>query len=412
MSVKYNYVTKEVMLKAIADGKKIDWDELPDNFKGDSDIAIAAINAEGMKVIKKFNKGIISNKEFILEHPHKEFYDYLTNELQNDYDVIVKILEDAGKEYYRLYEIDSRMPFGYVPGLEKAYGEYMKLVGVLESKIEYMSPYRQLARKLLIRPYGKKWSDVGLRIAANESIESLDNRVHILSPIKSAIQSLSKTLDLNEEEKALFEDAMINGPANAPIMKMVSEKLKSINNNEVILQCASDMHINWVKENFNEETFEEKAIKGELRKCVPFEILGWDEVDNNLQFLNSIFNSIGMTFNNNSLKEAYHKRLNDFLEKIATDRSIDLEELVRSGKIFYPELSDGLEEKIIPIASRVANQVIRHWKSADKESLLIYNHILKSLNNLKEDDQLTAEQLLNQDSEIDEEFENSSDKTR
>ena len=100
MGVKYNYVTKEAMLKAIEEGKKIEWEELPDNFKKDGDIALAAFNREGASVLNNFEKGFIDNKKGFLEHPSVELYDYLKAELQSDIDVISAV-KDGVESYYR-----------------------------------------------------------------------------------------------------------------------------------------------------------------------------------------------------------------------------------------------------------------------------------------------------------------------
>ena len=110
MGVKYNYVTEDAMLRAIEEGKEIEWEELPDNLKKSGKIALAAYNREGLSVLENFYKGIIDNKEYILKHPSVELYDYLTEELQKDIDVILAMKERADSNYRSLLNKYNRLP--------------------------------------------------------------------------------------------------------------------------------------------------------------------------------------------------------------------------------------------------------------------------------------------------------------
>ena len=137
MGVKYKYVSEEAMLRAIADGKKIEWEELPDNLKNSGKIALAAYRSQGVSVLNHFYKGIIDNKEFILEHPSAKLYDYLTEDLQKDMEVILAVKKNVDSHYH---DIVSLANWNYAsPGRdveEAAEEDYNRFNDILKRQTE------------------------------------------------------------------------------------------------------------------------------------------------------------------------------------------------------------------------------------------------------------------------------------
>ena len=137
MGVKYNYVTEDAMLRAIEEGKKIEWEELPDNLKNSGKIALAAYNREGVSVLENFYKGTIDDKKYILEHPRAELYDYLTEDLQKDMEVILAVKKNVDSHYH---DIVSLANWNYAsPGRdveEAAEEEYNRFNDILKRQTE------------------------------------------------------------------------------------------------------------------------------------------------------------------------------------------------------------------------------------------------------------------------------------
>jgi len=137
MGVKYNYVTEDAMLRAMADGKKIEWNELPDNLKKSGKIALAAYDSQGASVLEHFYKGIIDDKKYILEHPRAELYDYLTEDLQKDIDVILAVKDRVDYKYHALIGLYNKMVPGPGPDLEKAAeDDYNRFADILKRQTE------------------------------------------------------------------------------------------------------------------------------------------------------------------------------------------------------------------------------------------------------------------------------------
>ena len=370
MGMKYMYVSKETMLKAIQEGKNIKWDELPANFKEDGDIALAAFYAKGDDALKHFEKGHIANKKFILNHPSAEHYDYLTNDLKKDGQVILKVKEYVDHRYSETSTADSTL--GYLPPelLKTAEDNYNKFHDIFETQKANMSPYRKVAKAAFMQwpPYLS--DEEATKKAMAEDIKSLEDQVGAMSSVKSAVQSLATSLGLSNEEQTLFEDAIINGYADNKIFAAISEKAKTIDNvEELILKGLSDIHDNWVKNNASEKTFEKKASRNQLRQYTPLEIIGWNEAKSDLLFLNPVLSSIGITVNEQALQNAYYEKL----EKFLTDKGTNLESLIRSGKAFYPSLPDELEARLTPLAKTVSEQLLDNWETNDEKSMAIFN---------------------------------------
>ncbi len=230
-----------------------------------------------------------------------------------------------------------------------------------------MTPYREVAKAALINWNGLSEEDA-TKIASTESVENLEGQVWAMSSVKSAAQRLGYDLLLNDEEAKEFENAVINGPENAPIFEVASKRAEQVALKETLaLRSLSHIHDNWVRDNSSEKAFEKKKDREQLRQYLPLELIGFNEVKSDLLFLNPVLNSVGLSIDENKLQEVYNGMVEDYLRKNGTDIKKVIEQ--------YPALSEEMRERLIPLANEVMQQVQANWDKNDEQSLSTFSNV-------------------------------------
>ena len=232
------------------------------------------------------------------------------------------------------------------------------------------TPYREVAKAALIQWNGLSEEEANKKIKT-ESIQELDNQVYAMDSVKYAVVGTAKQLGLSEEETLNFFDVVVNGPEISEIFEKVGTKAKGVTNDQII-DVLSTIHDIWVQNNCSEEVFNKKVGKKQLRQYAPLELIGFNEVKSDLLFLKPILASIGVNVDENALSQAYHNRVDHYMEDKNINSIEDLSNLLSQGRGYYAILPEELDERLKPLNEEVANQITNNWQEKDKETNAIF----------------------------------------
>jgi len=248
-------------------------------------------------------------------------------------------------------------------------------IGVISMK----TVYQKIAKAALMR-WHNLTNDEANEIINNESFNTIEKKINAMGSIKYAISEIAKQINLNNNEIENFINAIINESENAEIFNLIKLKVKNLSN-EQILVLLSSIHNGWVHDNSNENIFNKKKKRKQLRQYAKIDLIGWNEVESDLLFLIPILQSIGIIVDENILKQFYYNKNSYYLNKMNINNKGDLSLLVSQGTNYYPELPKVLEEKLIPLSNAVATQIIQNWYNLDLQSAINFDTRLKNSNN-------------------------------
>lgn len=231
------------------------------------------------------------------------------------------------------------------------------------------TPYQNVAKAALINWNGLSEEEANDKIQT-ESVQELENQVYAMGSMKYAVVGIAKQAGLNEEETTKFFEAVINGPENAEIFGIVSEKMQGFTE-EQKLGVLTTIHDGWVVDNSSEKTFNKKVDRQQLRQYAPLELIGWNEVRSDLLFLNPVLASVGVQVDEETLSQAYHNRVANYMEEMKINNQDDLTALVQQGKNYYPVLPEELDARLLPMSEVISSQIIQNWNSKDPETAQI-----------------------------------------
>lgn len=231
------------------------------------------------------------------------------------------------------------------------------------------TPYQNVAKAALINWNGLSEEEANAKIQT-ESIQELEGQVYAMGSMKYAVVGIAKQIGLSEEQTTKFFEAVIKGPENAEIFEMVREKMQGFSE-EQMLEVLSTIHDGWVVDNSSEKTFNKKVDRQQLRQYAPLDLIGWNEVRSDLLFLNPILASVGVQVDEETLSQAYHTRVANYMEKMKINSQDDLTALVKQGRIYYPVLPEELEARLLPMSEKVSEQMIQNWNAKDPETAQI-----------------------------------------
>lgn len=232
------------------------------------------------------------------------------------------------------------------------------------------TPYQNVAKAALMTwpPYYSE--EKATAKIQSESVQELEGQVYAMSSMKYAVVGIAKQIGLSEEETTKFFEAVINGPENAEIFGVVREKMQGFSE-EQELGVLSTIHDGWVVDNSSEKTFNKKVDRQQLRQYAPLELIGWNEVRSDLLFLNPILASVGVQIDEETLSQAYHTRVANYMEEMKINSQDDLTALIQQGRNYYPVLPEELEARLLPVSEIVSGQMIQNWNADDSETAQI-----------------------------------------
>lgn len=231
------------------------------------------------------------------------------------------------------------------------------------------TPYQKVAKAALINWNGLSEQEAEKKVQT-ESVKELEGQVYAMGSMKYAVAGIANQIGLSGEETTNFFEAVINGPENAEIFGLVREKMQGFSE-EQKLGVLSTIHDGWVIDNSSEKTFNKKVDKQQLRQYAPLDLIGWNEVRSDLLFLNPILESVGIHVNEETLSQAYHTRVANYMEVMKINSKEDLTALVKQGRNYYPVLPEELEARLLPMSEIISDQMIQNWSDKDKETVQI-----------------------------------------
>ena len=233
-----------------------------------------------------------------------------------------------------------------------------------------MTPYREVVKKALMEWFQKPEAEATIR-ANMGTVEGIDKKIDALDSVTAAVEGVSRELSLTEEEQKEFLDAVVNGPEDSPIFSKVSEKVEDFTP-EQELSVLVYIHDKWVVSKSDETTFNEKVEKNKLRQYAPSELIGFNEVESYLIFLEPVLKSVGVKIDKKDLIDTYHKSVTDYLETMGINNKDDLQETLSSGRLYYPILPAELDSRLSEHIPEMTDQMINNWKEKDNESFEIF----------------------------------------
>ena len=231
------------------------------------------------------------------------------------------------------------------------------------------TPYQNVAKAALINWNGLSEQEAEEKVQT-ESVKELESQVYAMGSMKYAVAGIANQIGLSGEETTNFFEAVINGPEHAEIFGLVREKMQGFSE-EQKLGVLSTIHDGWVIDNSSEKTFNKKVDKQQLRQYAPLDLIGWNEVRSDLLFLNPILESVGIQVNEETLSQAYHTRVANYMEVMKINSKEDLTALIKQGRNYYPVLPEELEARLLPMSEIISDQMIQNWSDKDKETVQI-----------------------------------------
>ncbi len=103
-------------------------------------------------------------------------------------------------------------------------------------------PYKEIAFHSLTKS-NKKTEVEANKLVNILTVDELETYVHAKEIVNCAIDSIARKLNLNEEDKKAFTDAIYKGPLNAPIFAKIMGILSTIKKKKrIILEKITDIH--------------------------------------------------------------------------------------------------------------------------------------------------------------------------
>ena len=205
-----------------------------------------------------------------------------------------------------------------------------------------LSPYREVAASANV----SWWLGLTDEQIRTMSYEELENNCWATSSMMSAIDRIAEVLELNDEQKQRFVDSVFakdhvevseyDKVVFADIQKKWKEKV--VKNPEVVVDVLSAVHDNWVKENAKKFNF---VLRDSSKyQHLPIELIGFEEAELDLLFVNPILNAIGSEVSREKLKNAYDKRVKRYFASNNINSPEELANLIAKGHDFYAPLQE------------------------------------------------------------------------
>lgn len=222
--------------------------------------------------------------------------------------------------------------------------------------------------------------------AQNITLEELDSKTSARISVEGGANSIGKRIGLSEEKIKEFNHASIHGPADAPIFKIVGDRIPKDNLYKFMIDILSDVHDVWVKNNskkFNSVNIKngQKVPRAKEYQHLPLQLIGFDEVKLDLIYVEPIVNACGIEIDEKELKAEYDKSVEDFFIENNAKKISDFHDEIMKGENFYPALEgqDNVNELLKQgwyVSDIVLPQVEEKGIGKDKESLeKIYQNI-------------------------------------
>ena len=205
-----------------------------------------------------------------------------------------------------------------------------------------LSPYREIAAAA-----DRSWH-LGLtdKQIQTMSYDELEGKCYATSSVMSAIDKIAELLELTDAQKERFVEAVFakdhaevseyDKIVFAEIRKKWNEKVAE--NPKAVVEVLEAIHDNWVKDNVKK--FNYVLRDGTKYQHLPIELIGFEEAELDLLFLNPILDAIGVKVSRVELFEAYLSKTAKYLAKHNINSEEDLAKLIAKGAEFYDKLKD------------------------------------------------------------------------
>ena len=233
------------------------------------------------------------------------------------------------------------------------------------------TPYQEVAKAALINWNGLSEEEATEKIQT-ESVQELEGQVYAMGSMKYAVVGIAKQIGLDDDEATKFFEAVINGPEDDKIFGLVGERMQGFSD-EQILEVLSTIHDGWVADNSSEKTFNKKVERQQLRQYAPFDLIGWNEAKSDLLFLSPILASVDVQVDEETLAQAYHTRVANYMEEKKINSQDDLTALIQQGRDYYPALPEDLDARLLPMGEIVSSQIVQNWNAKDPETADIFS---------------------------------------
>ena len=210
-----------------------------------------------------------------------------------------------------------------------------------------MGVYRKIAKEALKKFYGFSEEDAK-DTAESKEVEWLERGydegkgfygVGAQNSITAGVSSLVESLESEENPEEIVKE-MLRGD-DSKIRDLGALKTDSVDTNSLIVDALRKIHDKWCIDNAKKF---HQANRNRQFQHLPIELIGWEEANKDLLFLDPILAEMGIEYNMNELEKEYDKTQLKFMEEHGIKDEQSMAEYIRKGE-YSRELADSLDDE-------------------------------------------------------------------
>lgn len=229
------------------------------------------------------------------------------------------------------------------------------------------SAYARAAVEALVR-WNKMDREEAERVVAEKPREELERMCWAEDSVKAGFQLLMRKfrengIEISPEQEQEYYSVILDGPEDSPLMAELSGHLQGMDRKELAKEALVEIHDNWVrtKEGKLIESFAENSKRaGSKFMHTPLELIGWETVESDYVFLESVMQTMGISMPREEIKAAYEEMQAMYMDKNNLHSKEDLAKHVAELPNNYEAVSGySPESKKLFESKEMADQVYK-----------------------------------------------------
>lgn len=229
------------------------------------------------------------------------------------------------------------------------------------------SAYARAAVEALVR-WNKMDREEAERVVAEKPREELEKMCWAEGSVKAGFQLLMRKfrengVEISPEQEQEYYSVILDGPEDSPLMAELSGHLQGMDRKELAKEALVEIHDNWVrtKEGKLIESFVEGSKRaGSKFMHTPLELIGWETVESDYVFLESVMQTMGISMPREEIKAAYEEMQAAYMDKNNIHSKEDLAKHVAELPNNYEAVSGySPESKKLFESKEMADQVYK-----------------------------------------------------
>ncbi len=184
------------------------------------------------------------------------------------------------------------------------------------------SAYARAAVEALVR-WNKMDREEAERIVAEKPREELEGMCWAEGSVKAGFQLLMRKfrengIEISPEQEQEYYSVILDGPEDSPLMAELSGHLQGMDRKELAKEALVEIHDNWVRgaEKKLLDSVQPGSKRAESKFMhTPLELIGWETVESDYVFLESVMQTMGISMPREEIKAAYEEMQMTYMEK-------------------------------------------------------------------------------------------------